>query len=129
MDVDVAAIAFDSDGAEEFLDAGFFPGPVLLDESKKYDVYAAFGTARSGICSLLCSSGFWSRSKQAKDTEGNFKGDGFQMGGVFVVGRDGCLLYSYPQKFIGDDPPTAEVIEAMRSAADAVAAAAEEKVE
>jgi prostamide/prostaglandin F2alpha synthase len=41
--------------------------------------------------------------ERSKETPGNLKGDGFQLGGQFVVGADGSVLVDHRQKAFGDD--------------------------
>ncbi len=54
---------------------------------------------------------------------GNFKGDGFRMGGVLVLGPDGNVYLDHRQSFYGDDASTAEVLAAVRRAVGAAPAA------
>ena len=44
------------------------------------------------------------------------QGDTRQMPGTFVVGRDGRVLYAHYNRDQADNPPTEEVLEAVRSA-------------
>jgi peroxiredoxin len=48
---------------------------------------------------------------------GKPEGDTRQMPGTFVVGRDGKLVYAHYNEDQSDNPPTEEVLEAVRSAA------------
>ena len=48
---------------------------------------------------------------------GKPEGDTRQMPGTFVVGSDGRLVYAHYNEDQSDNPPTEEVLEAVRSAA------------
>ena len=54
---------------------------------------------------------------------GNFKGDGFRMGGVLVLGPDGKVYLDHRQSFYGDDASPAEILAAVRKAVGAAPAA------
>jgi len=43
---------------------------------------------------------------------GNYKGDGWQLAGTFVMDADGTVVYSHLQQHFGDHAPPAEVLAA-----------------
>ena len=49
----------------------------------------------------------------AKHTPGNFKGDGFQLGGQFVVAKGGKVVLERRQKRYGDDMPPEQIRAAL----------------
>jgi len=50
--------------------------------------------------------------------QGRTQGHGAQLGGVLVVARDGGVVWAHLSEDASDDPPTEEVLEAARKAAD-----------
>ena len=50
--------------------------------------------------------------------QGRMQGHGAQLGGVLVVARDGGVVWAHLSEDASDDPPTEEVLEAARKAAD-----------
>ena len=51
-----------------------------------------------------------------RKVQGNYKGDGFQMGGTFVVAPGGKVFLDKRQKYYGDDASPEEVLAAVRAA-------------
>jgi hypothetical protein len=41
--------------------------------------------------------------ERSKETPGNLKGDGFQLGGQYVVAKGGKIVLEHKQKLFGDD--------------------------
>ncbi|MBT8495661.1 MAG: hypothetical protein KJO07_21615 [Deltaproteobacteria bacterium] len=41
------------------------------------------------------------------------RGDPWQQGGVFIVDRDGTIVYRYPSEFAGDHPPIDDIVAAL----------------
>jgi hypothetical protein len=50
--------------------------------------------------------------ERSKQTPGNMKGDGFQLGGQFVVYKDKVLL-EHRQKLFGDDAKLVDLFDAV----------------
>lgn len=50
--------------------------------------------------------------------QGRVQGHAAQLGGVLVVAPDGRIAWAHMSEDASDNPPTAEVLEAARSAAD-----------
>ncbi len=51
--------------------------------------------------------------EEAKAVPGNFKGDGFQLGGQFVVAKGGRILLDHRQERYGDDATFEEISNAL----------------
>lgn len=51
--------------------------------------------------------------ERSKETPGNMKGDGFQLGGQFVVAKGGKVLLEHRQKLFGDDAKLVDVFGAL----------------
>lgn len=104
--------------------------PSLLRPAAQYhvskDVYAAlFG--RKGMFNSFYGLMDMSKLKMAESKKrgvtGNFAGDGFQLGGQFVMDTDGSVLLEHRQGFFGDDEGNEELMAALKRS-KAVAAAA-----
>lgn len=53
--------------------------------------------------------------ERSKTTPGNMKGDGFQLGGQFVVAKGGKVLLEHRQKLFGDDAKLIDIFKALDS--------------
>lgn len=53
--------------------------------------------------------------ERSKDTPGNYKGDGFQLGGQFVVAKGGKVVLEHRQKLFGDDAKLIDIFNAVES--------------
>jgi peroxiredoxin len=80
--------------------------------------YAAMGLERGGAKELFNPKvGLRALSAATKGAVvGKPEGDTRQMPGTFVVGTDGNLVYVHYNEDQADNPPTEEVLEAVRSA-------------
>lgn len=90
-----------SDEDRSFQRFGFWTGPTYTIDKSVY--VELFG--RKGFLDNLY--GLLDMNKEAvekaKKTPGNYKGDGFQLGGQFVVDTTGKVLFEHRQKLFGDD--------------------------
>lgn len=50
-----------------------------------------------------------------QNVKGNFRGDGFQLGGQFVVDTKGTVKLDHRQKLFGDDAPYTDLLKAVES--------------
>jgi len=86
----------------------YWTGPVWTDRSK--GLYKEL-FQRKGIWSGF---GLFDMSKERvkevkeRGVKGNFKGDGFQLAGTFVIDTDGTVVLDHRQKFYGDDATPGE---------------------
>jgi len=95
-------------GREEFLEK-FWKGELFFDMDKKTWFPAVHGGKKKtntagGVLSLLTGgvvSKAWKRS-QGKNIEGNLKGEGYTLGGVWVVHPTEGVIYEYREKNWGD---------------------------
>lgn len=101
----------DSDRSFEML--GFWKGPMYtIDKSVYAELFGRKGFM-DGFYGLLDMKK--EAVEKAKDTPGNFKGDGFQLGGQFVVNTDGYVVFEHRQKLFGDDAEFEELYMAISS--------------
>jgi prostamide/prostaglandin F2alpha synthase len=102
-----------SDSDHSFEKGGFWKGPVYVIDKAVYE--ALFG--RKGMFDSFF--GLLDINKEAyqrsKDTPGNLKGDGFQLGGQFVIGQGGLVRLDHRQKAFGDDVPILKLMMAIES--------------
>ncbi len=102
-----------SDEDRSFEKIGFWKGPIYtIDKSVYAELFGRKGFM-DGFFGLL------DMNKEAvaksKDTPGNFKGDGFQLGGQFVVNTEGVVVFEHRQKLFGDDASFEELYDAVSS--------------
>ena len=90
-----------SDQDRTFEKLGFWTGPLYTIDKSVYN--ELFG--RKGLMDNFY--GLLDMNKdaveKAKNTPGNYKGDGFQLGGQFVVDSNGKVIFEHRQKLFGDD--------------------------
>ena len=110
--VTAVAVGFERQGIEEF--SPFFPSSSLYIDTDR-SAYEKLGLQRmggfTGILNLM-SSGVraWNNEVKAMGITGNFKGDGMQMGGTYVIGPGGEVWMERKQTDFADHPSTEEVL-------------------
>jgi len=102
---------------EEFIAGNFFAGELFVDDKKSS--FKQLGFKRLGFLQLV--PGLWSRKwREAKakadsmSLGGNLAGDGYQTGGVLVVGQGGApTMLTYKQDDPADHADNAAILEAL----------------
>ena len=90
-----------SDSDKTFEKLGFWTGPLYtIDKSVYAELFGRKGMFDNfyGLLDMKKEA-----VEKAKTTPGNYKGDGFQLGGQFVVDTMGRVLFDHRQKLFGDD--------------------------
>jgi prostamide/prostaglandin F2alpha synthase len=108
-----AAIGFAHLDYEDFLKDNYFKdGHIYIDENK--ETYKALDFTKKGILSLygVFDTKMYSKASEAskRGIKGNYKGEGTQLGGTFVVDRHGEVIYAFQQKSYSDAPSLEEII-------------------
>ena len=97
-----------SDSDRSFEKGGYWNGPIYTIDKKVYE--SLFG--RKGLFDSFY--GLLDMNKEAyaasKGTPGNFKGDGFQLGGQFILREGGVVELDHRQKAFGDDAPPLKIV-------------------
>jgi len=111
--ITLVAIGFETEGLEEFISHGYWMNDhVYLDFDRK--LYAAMGLRRLGLMDGfgLLKGDLYSLGSTANSLgfQGNLRGDGFQLGGTVLIGKDtktGQLstLFEFRQTFLGELTP------------------------
>ncbi|KAI9559979.1 hypothetical protein GHT06_013987 [Daphnia sinensis] len=114
--VRLVGIGLEELGVEEFVEKKFWAGELYIDEKKKS--FNDLGYKRFSIWSLpgLLLSRI-ARSQAAKGRErgvgGDLRGDGYQNGGLLVVGKGGKVLYSFVQENPADHAANEDILKAL----------------
>ncbi len=104
-----------SDEDRSFEAIGFWKGPIYtIDKSVYAELFGRKGFF-DGFYGLLDMNKDAVKKAKAKSTPGNFKGDGFQLGGQFVVNTDGIIVFEHRQKLFGDDASFEQLYTAISS--------------
>lgn len=115
LNVGLVGVAPEHLGQDEFTkDGGYFKGDLFVDEPRT--LYTALHTTRASIFSLLRPS-VWKAASEAKSRgkDGNFQGDGLQLGGTFVFDcASGEVLFAHYQEHFGDHPDPQEVLKVVK---------------
>jgi NAD(P)-dependent dehydrogenase (short-subunit alcohol dehydrogenase family) len=95
-------------------------GPLLVDPELRS--YRAAGLRRGRVEALSprlpCNA---VRALRGGLSQGAVEGDLWQLGGVFVIRRDGELAYRYVSREAGDHPPIDDILEALSEGAPPIA--------
>ncbi|NBO62009.1 MAG: hypothetical protein EBU82_13795, partial [Flavobacteriia bacterium] len=51
--------------------------------------------------------------ERSKQTPGNLRGDGFQLGGQYVISKEGKIILEHKQKLFGDDAKLTDIFDAL----------------
>jgi prostamide/prostaglandin F2alpha synthase len=102
------ALGEGSDSDRSFEANGFWKGELFTIEKSVYNSLFGRKGLLNGFYGLLDMKK--GALQDAKDTPGNFKGDGFQLGGQFIVQRGGKVLLDHRQTAYGDDTPLPKLI-------------------
>lgn len=105
-----------SDKERGFEKGGYFAGDMYVISKDVYSTLFGRKGLLNGFYGLTDMSG--ERVKQSKERgiSGNFAGDGFQLGGQFVLDTDGSILLDHRQGFYGDDASNVGILEAVKQA-------------
>jgi len=113
----MVAVGLEPLGLETFVANKYWEGELYLDNEKQS--YRLLNLKRQG----LLNSGFGLLDlkvvKKAKEADkakvtGNYLGDGFQLGAVFIVSAGAKeLLLDHRQKYYGDDPSPDTILAAL----------------
>eukprot|EP01006_Ploeotia_vitrea_P039420 TRINITY_DN66349_c5_g14_i1.p3 TRINITY_DN66349_c5_g14~~TRINITY_DN66349_c5_g14_i1.p3 ORF type:complete len:142 (-),score=74.75 TRINITY_DN66349_c5_g14_i1:142-567(-) len=103
-DVGFVVVAPEKFGWEEFSE-GKFDGSVDVYADEARNVYKHFKTNKGGYLMLAMPSVIkakWNADK--KGFTGNLKGDGWQLGGTWVLDKEGQEQFAFTQDYFGDRP-------------------------
>lgn len=100
-----------SDTDRSFQGGGFWNGPIFKISKDVYEELFGRKKLLDNFFGLLdIDKEAYAR---AKGTPGNLKGDGFQLGGQFVVAQGGRIVLEHRQKVFGDDAKPADIFTAL----------------
>ena len=103
-----------SDFDRSFTKYRFWNGPIYtIDKVVYQELFGRKGMLDNFFGLLDMDKEAYERSKQ---TPGNLKGDGFQLGGQYVVAKGGKILLEHKQKLFGDDAKLVDIFEALEKA-------------
>ncbi len=103
----------DSDFDQSFDKLKFWNGPIYKINKKVYELLFNKKGLFNGLFGLLDMDKEALNKANEKKIDGNLKGDGFQLGGQFVIDTDGSVKLDHRQKYYGDDAELKEIIEAI----------------
>lgn len=95
------------------------PFPLLLDRTR--ETYARWGMGRMGLTGAMLSPSLsWRYLKLLAKGERflGFAPDMFQLGGDFLVDKQGTLVFAYRMRNNGDHADTGTVLDGLARAAD-----------
>ena len=100
-----------SDSDRSFTKYSFWNGPIYtIDKIVYEELFGRKGLLDNFFGLLDIDKDAYERSKS---TPGNLKGDGFQLGGQFVVAPGGKILLEHRQKLFGDDAKLLDIFDAV----------------
>jgi prostamide/prostaglandin F2alpha synthase len=103
-----------SDFDYSFTKYSFWNGPIYtIDKSVYQELFGRKGLLDNFYGLLDMDKEAYERSKQ---TPGNLKGDGFQLGGQYVISKESKILLEHKQKLFGDDAKLTDIFDALDKA-------------
>lgn len=100
-----------SDADRSFTNYSFWNGPIYtIDKSVYQELFGRKGLLDNFYGLLDMDKEAYERSK---NTPGNLKGDGFQLGGQYVIAKGGKVLLEHKQKLFGDDAKLVDLFKAL----------------
>jgi prostamide/prostaglandin F2alpha synthase len=105
-----------SDSDRSFEKGDFWNGPIYKINKEIYEQLFGRKKLMDNFFGLLdIDKEAYARSK---GTPGNLKGDGFQLGGQFVLAQGGSVLLEHRQKVFGDDAKPVDIFRALQLGLD-----------
>lgn len=102
-----------SDFDRSFSKYAFWNGPIYtIDKIVYQELFGRKGLLDNFFGLLDIDKEAYERSKE---TPGNYSGDGFQLGGQFVVSPRGKVVLEHRQKLFGDDAKLIDIFNALES--------------
>lgn len=100
-----------SDFDKSFTKYSFWNGPIYtIDKSVYEELFGRKGLLDNFFGLLDIDKEAYERSKSVS---GNMRGDGFQLGGQFVVAKGGTVLLEHRQKLFGDDAKLTDIFDIL----------------
>lgn len=107
-----------SDFDRSFTKYSFWNGPIYtIDKTVYEELFGRKGMLDNFFGLLDMDKEAYERSKSVP---GNLRGDGFQLGGQFVVAKGGKILLEHRQKLFGDDAKIVDIFSALDKALEAI---------
>ena len=117
LNTDIVAVSFGTPyWANAWLEETQAPFPIWLDPEKEtYDLYGMTSSALQawGPKNLWFYAKALMRGKQLKE----HRGDTDQMGGNFIVDKNGIVRFAYPSKNPTDRPEVAQLLDTLKGLA------------
>ncbi|CAG8593572.1 13551_t:CDS:2 [Dentiscutata heterogama] len=114
----VAIVHENLDNEIEEFNKGYWNGLLYFDKEKSFFSHIGGGQIQyGGIMSFLKPS-VWFNIRQSMKTgvTGNFKGDGYVLGGLYIIRQgSGGVEYQYREKVWGDHAPFDQVLTAVKN--------------
>ncbi|KAI9292788.1 hypothetical protein K502DRAFT_355798 [Neoconidiobolus thromboides FSU 785] len=116
LNIKLVAVGFEDVGLGDFLSGGYWDWQILIDDERS--VHKALDLPKlpvsAGLKDLMSSATRAAiAAAQKAGISGDLKGDGFQLGGTFVVEKEtGKLLYEFRQLGAGAYTSSKEIYEA-----------------
>ena len=103
-----------SDSDRSFETGGFWSGPLYVIDKRVYEkLFGRKGLTNSFFGLLDMDKGAVEKVKES-GIQGNYRGDGFQLGGQILVSQTGEIVFEHKQKRYGDDATLEEILEAIK---------------
>jgi prostamide/prostaglandin F2alpha synthase len=100
-----------SDFDKSFTKYSFWNGPIYtIDKIVYEELFGRKGLLDNFFGLLDIDKEAYERSKSVS---GNMRGDGFQLGGQFVVAKGGTILLEHRQKLFGDDAKLTDIFDIL----------------
>lgn len=116
--VGLVGVGFEELGVQKFVDGKYFDGDLYIDQ--ELATYKALGMQRAGKMSSvkqLLFSKEMSKSVAHANALGvkdfDYKGDGFQQGGTYVLEKGGKVLFQHIQNSLASHPELNDILKSL----------------
>mmetsp|Transcript_13761 Transcript_13761/g.38815 ORF Transcript_13761/g.38815 Transcript_13761/m.38815 type:complete len:113 (-) Transcript_13761:160-498(-) len=109
----MVALGLEMAGLESFQEGKFWPGGLYI-ENDKQEVHQLLNLKRASVWKLFDVGMMYKGHQLQKEVGGNAtEGDGFVLGGVFIMDKDGRCMYEFRQKNFKKDAPIDEILQVL----------------
>merc|ERR1711959_106246 len=116
--VQMIAVGLEMLGLEEFQKGKFWTGDLVVEKPEQ-ELHKLLNTKKMGMMEALLPHRFYGMIKEGKamqkDVGGDLEGDGFTLGGAWLLNKDGKCIYEYRQKHFTHHPDMDDILKAAES--------------
>lgn len=116
----VIALSFEvpgtgSDSDNSFSNGQYWKGPMYVVPKSMYETLFGRKTLFQGMYGIFTIDPVGQMRAEKRNIKGNLQGDGFVLGGQFIISPDGKVLLDHRQRNYGDDATVDDILNILNS--------------